>query len=407
MKPKFALAIFLSACLMMTSTSSAVAEIRDGVTPCGKLGQTIRPSQLTEFVCLPSKNNNKKLVFRKLAGEYSLQTINIYSPALTPPKFIPGTSIPWPLPSGEISTYLGIKKDEHADNLLGISSLHEAGITGKGFSIAYIDDGINLTNPAFINSDVICIDANLVSPVLTNCPNPDRKMHGQGVAGTMGGKYGVASEARLISITGEIVKSLEWVLANYKKFNIVSVSLSIGSIGQRSNLVCGVASPAGYGEVLSKLAKEDIAVLFSTANQGTVNWIREPNCLPGVISVASVKSSDPTQIADYSSIGQDIDLLAPADFTSAGIGQSEELFGGTSQATPFAAALFALGKQVRPDANIAQIFYFIKSTAAPVDDLVMKNIPVVRPVEMVAALKSAKELPKIKLVREIQIKSGG
>jgi subtilisin family serine protease len=170
--------------------------------------------------------------------------------------------------------------------------------------------------------------------------------------------------------------------------------------------VCGVAVPKGFKEVLTKLSNLDVAVLFSTANQGTVNWVREPNCLPGVISVASVMAENPSQIANYSSISPDIDLLAPAEFYSTGTNGTEEFFGGTSQATPFAAALFALGKQARPDANIAQIFYYIKKTAAPVDDIYVKQIPVIRPVEMVKALKEAKELPAITLVKQIQVKSG-
>ena len=128
--------------------------------------------------------------------------------------------------------------------------------------------------------------------------------------------------------------------------------------------------------------------------------------MPGVISVASVKATNPTSIQPYSSISPDIDLLAPADFYSTGTNGKVEKFGGTSQATPFAAALFALGKQARPDANIAQIFYYIKKTAAPVDDVIVKQIPVIRPVEMVKALKEAKELPAITLVKQIQVKSG-
>jgi len=223
----------------------------------------------------------------------------------------------------------------------------------------------------------------------------------------MGGSFGVAPGARLISITGSMVRGLNWVLDNYKKYKITAVSLSIGESGSRNNLVCGVASPEGFGEVLAALAKEDIAVLFSTANQGTVDWVREPNCLPGVISVASVRATDPATIADYSSISPDIDLLAPAEFYSASTDGKNSRFGGTSQATPFAAALFALGKEARPDANIAQIFYFMKKTAAPIDDAFVKKIPVVRPVEMVKALKEATQLPKITLVKQIQIKSGG
>ena len=203
-----------------------------------------------------------------------------------------------------------------------------------------------------------------------------------------------------------MVGGLTWVAENYKRLNITAVSLSIGQGGGRDNLVCGVAVPKGFKEVLTRLSNEDVAVLFSTANQGTVNWVREPNCMPGVISVASVSAENPSQIASYSSISPDIDLLAPAEFYSTGTNGTEEMFGGTSQATPFAAALFALGKQARPDANIAQIFYYIKKSAAPVDDVYVKQIPVIRPVEMVKALKEAKELPAITLVKQIQIKSG-
>jgi hypothetical protein len=36
----------------------------------------------------------------------------------------------------------------------------------------------------------------------------------------------------------------------------------------------------------------------------------------------------------------------------------------------------------------------------------VKQIPVIRPVEMVKALKEAKELPAITLVKQIQVKSG-
>ena len=400
--------------LLFVNGNLASAEIRAGETGCVKKGERKVEDRVT-YVCSLAYGSKTKLVWGRLVTPSTGVTKKTNTPSVVVvssiqkpiPALVPGTNIAWPVPSGTISAYKGINEEQFAKDLLGLSSLHAQGVTGKGYSIAFIDGTIMTSHPTFAETEVLCVSNSDKGLSPSTCPTSDTPSHGQGVAGTMGGSYGVAPGARLISITGQMVSGLNWVLNNYKKYNITAVSLSIGEGGSRSNLVCGVASPQGFGEVLASLANEDIAVLFSTANQGTVDWVREPNCLPGVISVASVKATDPTTISDYSSIGPDIDLLAPADFYSASNGGKNARFGGTSQATPFAAALFALGKQARPDANIAQIFYYIKKTAAPVDDAYVKKIPIIRPVEMVKALKEATELPKITLVKQIQLKSGG
>lgn len=444
-----------------TTPTQSFAAITDGVTPCTKKFELLTDDRDITFICTYPTGSKTKLVWKQVvtwggkcitknekqvldgttlrcqlasgsntklvwvpyqlssAGSSSKSTVPTKSklPAAQPiivvqstpkpiPSLIPNTNIPWPLPTGDLSKYKGVPREKHANDQLGLAGLHSEGITGKGYSVAFIDGSIAKSHPAFSDSEVICVVADGGRSAENPCPSVKEFSHGQGVAGTIGGKFGAAPGVKLISITGRMVSGLEWVLTNYKKYKITAVSLSIGEGGTRDNLVCGVASPAGFKEVLTKLSNEDVAVLFSTANQGTVNWVREPNCMPGVISVASVSSADPTQIATYSSISPDIDLLAPAEFYSTGTNGAEEMFGGTSQATPFAAALFALGKQARPEANIAQIFYYIKQSAAPVDDAYVKQIPVIRPVEMVKALKEAKELPAITLVKQIQVKSG-
>jgi len=423
----------VAALLLLAATMSpAGAQIKAGETLCTVKGERKVENKVT-YVCSTAYGSKTKLVWGRLSAPSRVVTKTVETPAKktsTPstevtkipsvpsvvivnstlkaiPALVPGTNVTWPLPTGNLSAYKGIYDEQYAKDQLGLSGLHGQGVTGKGYSVAFIDGTIMVAHPTFADTEVLCVseDSNGLSP--KTCPTSNTYSHGQGVAGTMGGNFGVAPGARLISITGLMVKGLNWVLENYKKYKIAAVSLSIGQGGPRSNLVCGVASPEGFGEVLAALAKEDIAVLFSTANQGTVDWVREPNCLPGVISVASVNARNPETIADYSSISPDIDLLAPADFYSASTDGKNARFGGTSQATPFAAALFALGKEARPDANIAQIFYFMKKTAAPIDDVYVKKIPVVRPVEMVKALKEATELPKITLVKQIQLKSGG
>jgi hypothetical protein len=451
----------LALALVLIIPTNSFAAITDGVTSCTKKFELLTDDRDITFICTYPTGSKTKLVWKQVvtwggkcitknekqvldgttlrcqlasgsntklvwvpyqlisAGSSSKSTVpsKSKSPAAQPiivvqstpkpiPLLIPNTSIPWPLPTGDLNKYKGVPREKHANDQLGLAGLHSEGITGKGYSVAFIDGSIAKSHPAFSDSEVICITADGGRSAENPCPSVKEFSHGQGVAGTIGGNFGAAPGVKLISITGRMVSGLEWVLTNYKKYKITAVSLSIGEGGTRDNLVCGVASPAGFKEVLTKLSNEDVAVLFSTANQGTVNWVREPNCMPGVISVASVSSADPTQISTYSSISPDIDLLAPAEFYSTGTNGAEEMFGGTSQATPFAAALFALGKQARPEANIAQIFYYIKKTAAPVDDAYVKQIPVIRPVEMVKALKEAKELPAITLVKQIQVKSG-
>jgi hypothetical protein len=411
--------------LLIATMSPAVAQIKAGETLCSVKGERKVENKVT-YVCATAYGSKTKLVWGRLSGPSRVVTKTVETPATktaeTPskpsvvivhstikpiPALVPGTNVPWPLPSGNLNAYKGIYEEQYAKDLFGLSTLHSQGITGKGYAVAFIDGTIMTAHPTFANTEVLCVSEDSKGFNPKTCPTTNNYSHGQGVAGTIGGSYGVAPGATIISITGSMVKGLNWVLENHKKYKITAVSLSIGQGGPRSNLVCGVASPIGFGEVLESLANADVAVLFSTANQGTVDWVREPNCLPGVVSVASVNATNPTTISDYSSISPDIDLLAPADFYSASTDGKNARFGGTSQATPFAAAIFALGKEARPDANIAQIFYYMKKTAAPIDDAFVKKIPVVRPVEMVKALKEATELPKITLVKQIQIKSGG
>jgi len=335
--------------LLVVTIIPANAEIKAGVTTCSKRGNQKVESGV-KYVCATAYGSKTKLVWGRLstpstevakktmtpANEVkkipSAPSVVIVNSTLKPiPAMIPGTDITWPLPTGNLSAYKGIYEEQYAKDQLGLSGLHGQGVTGKGYSIAFIDGTIMTAHPTFAETEVLCVSEDSKGFNPRTCPTTNTYSHGQGVAGTMGGSFGVAPGARLISITGSMVRGLNWVLDNYKKYKITAVSLSIGESGSRNNLVCGVASPEGFGEVLAALAKEDIAVLFSTANQGTVDWVREPNCLPGVISVASVRATDPATIADYSSISPDIDLLAPAEFYSASTDGKNSRFGGTSR----------------------------------------------------------------------------
>ena len=338
--------IFLLTCALSYAHADSAPAAGESVPgfPCTKVGQTSVYTDRTGVKKITCKKFGKNVLLwdfgvpaypvptTEVADAQQKATVIVSSSPKPTPANIPGTSFKWPTPSGDLNKYSGIPREGHAEDLLGLKELHEAGITGKGYSLAFIDSTIVNDNPAFEKTDMVCVGA--VDPLLTfgerACPSkyPDYS-HGQGVAGTMGGAYGVAPGARLISIDVEfavevgdvpnekrspLVLGLKWVLAHYKEYKIAAVSVSVGEGGSRANTVCGIASPIGLYEVVKKLSEADVAVIFSTANAATINWVREPNCLPGVIAVASVASEDPRRIADYSSISPDIDLLAPADF---------------------------------------------------------------------------------------------
>jgi subtilisin family serine protease len=108
-----------------------------------------------------------------------------------------------------------------------------------------------------------------------------------------------------------------------------------------------------------------------------------PACSPWALGVGSVDVGV-NKISNYSNISNRLSLLAPAGFETANVTDDPAVknayftFGGTSQATPVAAALFAIGKSIKPDATNDELRGIARMTAVSVDDKIAKDNKIIQ-----------------------------
>ena len=299
---------------------------------------------------------------------------------------------------------------EPAFNAINASALWDRGFLGAGSSIAFIDQGVNLSHEYFQGQvvDGFC----LYAAFTTNfCPNGTKTQtgvtaasqrivnnfpvmnenHGNMVAGIAAGKPnsvapgGIAPGAKIvmanIDLTLEgITAAAQYILDRSDENNTVALSLSFGGLFQeipRSWLKCddnpGLAGLAG---VLKKLRDKGIVTFASAGNTPTLDIATSvfPSCLREVVAVGSVNQEG--EISWYVTMSQKLELLAPDYAVSANtIGYLTS--SGTSAAAPLAAGAFTLLRSAFPTASSEQILNAMKSTGTKVDDVLRKGIPMV------------------------------
>lgn len=175
-------------------------------------------------------------------------------------------------------------------------------------TVAVIDSGVNTALFTNIVTEVCILE-------YAYCPNGKLFMEGAGAANT-----GVVANASLNHATGMIsiinkvnpsvniipirivgttakgnpslysnnaVKAgLDWVLANYAKYNITAVSISQG----KTFADCKV--PDGTAQVVATLKANNVAVIGATGNDGNRSAMDSIACLPDVISVGATDNPD-------------------------------------------------------------------------------------------------------------------
>lgn len=202
----------------------------------------------------------------------------------------------------------------------------------------------------------------------------DDNGHGTFVAGVAsgsgalsGGLYsGVAPKSNIISLKAlnhmgeasadKILKAMEWVYDNCRKYNIRVVCMSFGS------------DPLGYNDPIMSgaeaLWREGIVVVAAAGNSGPqFQTIKSPGVSSQIITVGGFNDNRVSnenfeenffEIADFSSRGPAFsrskpDLIAPAvDIVSCGIDKNYVTLSGTSVATPMVAGLCALILEENP-----------------------------------------------------------
>jgi len=321
-----------------------------------------------------------------------------------------------------------IEQTKSSQALIGLAEAHALGFTGKGQTVVVFDTGVQIDHPyikdalvsGYCSSKLACGEnydnpsiasgASIQFPGLNGPANP----HGSMAAGIAVGRAvgnipgGIAPGANLISINNEegqsagIIKALDWVLSVKDKFNIVAVSASIAAPNTGLRNQPGSCSPfeIEIRDKVKKLAEANIAFVVATGNDGFTNNISFPACLPDAISVGAVDFNG--EIAGYSNIAENMNVLAPADVIGANTSNEYWIGKGTSSATPVVAGAIAILKQVKPTATLSEIKQALSTTTKFQDDFIWKNIPVLNLPAAINALQTSK-FSKTKISRTAEV----
>ncbi|MGW7263698.1 S8 family serine peptidase [Streptomyces sp. NPDC054842] len=264
---------------------------------------------------------------------------------------------------------------------IGTPRAWEAGLTGKGVTVAVLDTGVDTGHPdlagrvaatrSFVEGEEIA----------------DRNGHGTHVTSTVGGsgaasdgrERGVAPDATLavgkvLSDQGsgsesQIIAGMEWAA---RDVGADVVSMSLGS-AEASD---GTDPMAAAVDALS--AETGALFVVAAGNTGAPSSIGSPGSADAALTVGAVDSAD--EAAYFTSAGPrsgdnalkpdlsapGVDILAARSSLADGSGSYTSM-SGTSMATPHVAGVAALLAEAHPDWSGARLKDALMSTSAPLD----------------------------------------
>jgi hypothetical protein len=270
-----------------------------------------------------------------------------------------------------------------ASKLIGLDQAvaHYPQLTGQGEAVAVIDSGVDYKHPSLGGGfgggrkveagwDFISSDAD---------PMSDTFAHGTGAAGVIAAdgyvyknyyNQGIAPGVKVIALRQDgdlgVKQSLDWVLNNREKYNIVAVNM-INFVG---------SSGAIYADVLRRLIADGVFVSQPAGNGGASAPLRAA-LDPADFAVGSVNFSD--QLSGFSQRGSGLDLVAPGEKVTIpyyDVKTKKSVYtdaaDGTSWASPAVVGTAALIKQIDPAFTPAQIMQIMQESGKPVYDPVSK-----------------------------------
>jgi hypothetical protein len=169
-----------------------------------------------------------------------------------------------------------------------------------------------------------------IMALIANKVNPDVDIIFVRIAGVLkNGKMDTYS-------INEVTKALTWVVDNKQKYNIVSVSASMGNHNLKTGLAyCPIK---GSHSVLigniDKLSAVGVATMFSAGNNRDYARIDFPACIPQAVAVGG--ATEDNAMAPYSNAAPEVDFYSLGAFDTQ-IGRSV----GTSAATAAFSASWA------------------------------------------------------------------
>jgi subtilisin family serine protease len=299
--------------------------------------------------------------------------------------------------------------------LTGQPAVAAAGYTGAGTAVAVLDTGINYTISSAFGD---CTGANTPGDCLSLPPASsgcrvacvhdfaaddkalDKNGHGTNVSGIVAG---VAPDTKILGLDvfdgggasfSVIAKAINWVIANKAAYNIVALNLSLGVQGFKYAAFC----PGAFlNSVVSSAKDAGILSIVAAGNDGYINGISDPACVPDAVSVGAVYDANiggiswPSvpctdtvtsvdKVACFSNSSSFLSILAPgAMIDAAGITAA-----GTSQAAPHIAGAFAVLKSAFSAESADETVARMTSTGKPVLDA-RNNITKPR-IDLIAAI---------------------
>ncbi|WP_328522765.1 S8 family serine peptidase [Kribbella sp. NBC_00359] len=193
--------------------------------------------------------------------------------------------------------------------------------SAKGVHVYVVDSGINSNDPDFTSR--VLLGPNEVTtetPSKADSSDCATANHGTPVAGLIGGdKFGPAKEAVLVSVRAfdcsnradgdDVVRALQWVIANAVKPAVISFSLN-----RRCLDGSGEPAPCPADDVAEIIAAEQAAisagipVVTGAGDQG-IDPCRSPNWAPGAIVVGAATAND--ERLPTSNFGPCVNMWAP------------------------------------------------------------------------------------------------
>jgi len=304
---------------------------------------------------------------------------------------------------------------------IGAASLHAADVTGTGMAVAILDTGVDGSHPYLAGAVVseACYSSNFADndgtyvslcpggatdvtgigsamPYAGSCPSGECD-HGTHVAGIVAGRDhvpdspgpGVAPGAGIIAVQvftrfesefycapypspcalsyiSDRIKGLERVYELRDTLTIASVNLSLSDLEYSTQKACE-ADNKPTKAVVDNLKRAGIATIASSGMTDHCGSLGAPACISSVISVGATDSDD--QVDSESPSASFLTLFAPGiTITSSVPGSGYAAWSGASMAAPHVAGSWALVKQRRHGATVAEILKTFTSTGRGVTD---------------------------------------
>lgn len=252
---------------------------------------------------------------------------------------------------------------------LGVRELHSQGITGKGVTVAIIDQPVVLEHPEFQGKIVKYYD------VGTNLPPNTGSMHGPAVTSLLvGDSIGIAPDAEVYFVAAPswlgdamyYADALDWIIQENEKLpeqsriRAVSVSTMPSGIWALLN-----ENQDAWDAAYQRATEAGILVLDCTYEQGITvpctHDLDDPDnvakCIPnwsGPTDSPHKRINIPTRRTTATEIGAEGKLVFSYQYTGEG---------GLSWTVPYLTGVLAMGWQVNPELTNSQILDLLYASA--------------------------------------------